>query len=152
MSCELKQGDASDPAAWWDGEPFDRILLDAPCTATGVIRRHPEIKWLRKKDQLAATTNLQAQLLRQLWPLVKPGGMLVYATCSILRAENHLQIRQFLEQQEDAEPAVADADWWVDQQGQQSGQGSGDPETYRQFAPGEQDMDGFFYARLRKKA
>jgi 16S rRNA (cytosine967-C5)-methyltransferase len=90
-------GDARQPAAWWDGRPFDAILLDAPCTASGIARRHPDVRWLRRPadiDHLAAT---QAQLLAALWPLLKPGGRLLYATCSIFKAEGHRQIDAFLQ-------------------------------------------------------
>lgn len=131
-------GDALHPDSWWDGAPFDRILLDAPCTATGVIRRHPEIKWLRGEGQVAEAVALQAGLLRTLWPLVKAGGMLVYATCSVLRDENSEQISRFTDSHGDARPETREVPW-------------GQPcESGRQILPGEADMDGFFYARLRK--
>ena len=80
-------GDAAEPAGWWDGRPFDRILLDVPCSATGVIRRHPDIKLLRRPEDIAALAARQLQLLRALWPLLAPGGRLVYASCSALQAE-----------------------------------------------------------------
>jgi len=135
----LLAADAANPDNWWDGIPFDRILLDAPCTATGVIRRHPEIKWLRSPEQVAEAVKQQAHLLKQLWPLLKGGGILLYATCSVLRVENSKQIQQFLEQNPDAEQMEIDAQW-----GRKLDAG-------RQTLPGEQEMDGFFYARLRKK-
>ncbi len=135
---QIRQGDAADPSAWWDDQPFDRILLDAPCTALGVIRRHPEIKWLRSPEQVDEAVALQASLLSQLWPTLKPGGILVYATCSILGDENSRQIRRFLESQEDAQ--AADPEVAYGQAG----------EAGVQILPGEADMDGFFYARIRK--
>jgi 16S rRNA (cytosine967-C5)-methyltransferase len=135
----LLAADAGEPETWWDGIPFQRILLDAPCTATGVIRRHPEIKWLRTFEQLQRAAATQARLLRRLWPLLETSGILLYATCSVLRLENNKQIQQFIEQHADAEPIAIDADWGREQ------------EFGRQILPGEHDMDGFFYARLRKK-
>lgn len=132
--------DAARPDEWWDGRHFDRILLDAPCTATGVIRRHPEIKWLRSPQQVDEAVALQAALLDALWPLLRPGGMLLYATCSVLPRENAEQVRAFLERRADAVAGLPDAEW-----GRNTRPG-------RQILPGEQEMDGFFYAGLRKKA
>jgi 16S rRNA (cytosine967-C5)-methyltransferase len=137
-STHLIAADAAETAKWWDGAPYDRILLDAPCSATGVIRRHPEIKWLRSPDQIENASKLQAQLLKRLWPLLKAGGILLYATCSVLRVENSGQIKRFIECQPDAELLETDANW-----GQKLDYG-------RQILPGEQEMDGFFYASLRK--
>ena len=134
----LLTADAAEPDAWWDGRPFDRILLDAPCTATGVIRRHPEIKWLRSPAQVDAALAQQRRLLDALWPLLTRGGMLLYATCSVLRAENERQVRDFLATRTDAAPDPIDGAW-----GRDTGHG-------RQILPGEQEMDGFFYARIRK--
>ena len=136
---KLIAADASLPDDWWDGKPFDRILLDAPCTATGVIRRHPEIKWLRDPDQVQEVGILQASLLRALWPLLAPGGILVYATCSVLQAENSDQVGNFLCDTADAEHLPLDVDW------------GREVEFGRQILPGDEDMDGFYYARLRKK-
>lgn len=135
---KLVAADAAEPTAWWDQQAFDRILLDAPCTATGVIRRHPEIKWLRSTRQLDEVVQVQSRLLNQLWPLLKPGGILVYATCSVLRQENNHQINQFLTTHGDAEAIPMDDTW-----GRKL-------DTGRQILPGEGGMDGFFYARLRK--
>ncbi|MGD8678895.1 MAG: 16S rRNA (cytosine(967)-C(5))-methyltransferase RsmB [Lysobacterales bacterium] len=134
----LQAADATDPSAWWDGEQFDRILLDAPCSASGVIRRHPEIKYLRNPGQVTEAVALQARLLNELWPLLKPGGMLLYATCSVFHAENSSQISQFAARVHDAESPPIPACW-----GRELDPG-------RQILPGEQEMDGFFYARLRK--
>lgn len=97
FSAQIICGDAADPTSWWDGTLYDRILLDAPCSATGVIRRHPDIKWLRRDADIDALVNLQKQILRAQWALLKPGGRLLYATCSVLPQENELQIIEFLE-------------------------------------------------------
>ena len=138
LHARLIIADATEPAAWWDGMLFQRILLDAPCSATGVIRRHPEIKHLRQEQHVHEAAQLQQRLLRRLWPLLDPGGILVYATCSIFRDENSTQISNFLAQQSDAGELLADVAWG---HGQQHG---------RQIFPGEQDMDGFYYAVLQK--
>lgn len=137
---ETRAADAARPDTWWDGSPFDRILLDAPCTATGVIRRHPEIKWLRTPQQVDDAVALQAALLDALWPLLRPGGMLLYATCSVLKRENGEQVMAFLEHRSDAVKALHGVEW-----GRDSGPG-------RQILPGEREMDGFFYAALHKQA
>ncbi len=123
---------------WWDGKPFDRILLDAPCSATGVIRRHPDIKLLRKPDDISQLVETQAQMLSSLWPLLKTGGMLLYSTCSILAEENDQQIQQFVHNTATAESQPIEANW-----GQRGKFG-------RQILPGESDMDGFYYAIIRK--
>jgi 16S rRNA (cytosine967-C5)-methyltransferase len=136
----LVAANAAEPDLWWDGGLYDRILLDAPCTASGVIRRHPEIKWLRNPGQVGQAAKLQALLLRQLWPLLKTGGILLYATCSVLRVENSRQIERFIELHSDAELLEINAGW-----GRKLEYG-------RQVLPGEQEMDGFFYASLRKNS
>lgn len=128
--------DAADTAQWWNGEGFDRILLDAPCTATGVIRRHPDIKLLRREADVAQTARLQAKLLRKLWPLLKPGGVMLYATCSVLKAENEQQVAAFLASTPDARERVIAAPW-----------GEARPHG-RQLLPG--DTDGFYFALLEK--
>lgn len=133
-------GDAATPAEWWDDKPFDRILLDAPCSATGVIRRHPDIRLLRRDSDIAQLANGQAAILTRLWPLLAPGGCLLYATCSMLAAENSAVITAFLAKQADAREEPIDADW-----GRQCAAG-------RQVLSGERDMDGFYYARLIKLA
>ena len=94
--------DAAVPAGWWDGRPFDRILLDAPCTASGIVRRHPDIPWLRRKADVAQLTTLQARLLDALWPLLGPGGRLLYVVCSVFPAEGSEQIARFVERQNEA--------------------------------------------------
>ncbi len=134
----LIQGDASIPGAWWDGQQFDRILIDAPCSASGVIRRHPDIKFLRKRNDIDAVIRLQSILLEALWPLLKSGGMLLYATCSVFPRENVGQIENFIATHQDAEPLVIDAEW-----GRATKVG-------RQILPGEDEMDGFYYACINK--
>jgi 16S rRNA (cytosine967-C5)-methyltransferase len=140
LSATTLANDAMETAAWWDGEKFHKILLDAPCSATGVIRRHPEIKWLRSSAQVDAVVRTQAGLLAALWPLLEPGGLLVYATCSILKRENILQIQRFLAEHADAVLEDPVVEW-----------GTAGP-LGRQIMPGEAGMDGFFYAVLRKSA
>lgn len=139
LTAELIHGDASKPEDWWQGDKFDRILLDAPCSATGVIRRHPDIKWLRRDSDIAALVQLQAEILDAMWQQLKPGGTLLYATCSILPAENSEQISQFVARTPDAVLAPLTAD-------------SEDQAFSWQILPNTQGMDGFFYAKLQKKA
>lgn len=137
LKANLLCSDASDLDAWWDGQPFDRILLDAPCSATGVIRRHPDIMWLRKSTDIEQLVTVQSELLDKLWTTLKPGGILLYATCSILPEENSEQIKQFLERQKNASLLSIVPDETKDKPG-------------RQILPGEDNMDGFYYARLLK--
>ena len=138
LQADLVRGDAAEPAAWWDGRQYDRILLDAPCSATGVIRRHPDIKLLRKYDDIAALANRQSEILRAQWPLLLPGGILLYSTCSVLADENARQVEQFLQTHADAEEVPIDAAW-----GRRCEHGM-------QILPGENEMDGFYFACLRK--
>jgi 16S rRNA (cytosine967-C5)-methyltransferase len=140
LTADTLTGDAGAPEQWWDKIRFNKILLDAPCSATGVIRRHPEIKWLRSREQVDAVVKTQAALLAALWPLLEPGGVFVYATCSILQRENEAQIQGFLKQHKDAESVTIKAEW-------------GTALTFgRQIMPGETQMDGFYYAVLCKSA
>ncbi|MEO6065569.1 MAG: 16S rRNA (cytosine(967)-C(5))-methyltransferase RsmB [Lysobacterales bacterium] len=137
--CNVLCADATAPETWWDGRPFDRILIDAPCSGTGVIRRHPDIRWLRRPQDVIAAIELQARLLDALWPLLAPGGRLVYATCSVLNDENAHQLAAFLARTpqaiaRDAVPHVF---------GIASGVG-------RQNLPGQAGMDGFFYAVVER--
>jgi len=92
LSATVRAADATDPASWWDGVPFDRILLDAPCTGSGVVRRHPDGKWLKRETDIAQLAALQQRLIDALWSLLKPGGRMLYATCSVFKAENGLQV------------------------------------------------------------
>jgi 16S rRNA (cytosine967-C5)-methyltransferase len=136
----LLQADAADTAAWWDGTPFDAILLDAPCTATGIVRRQPDVLLHRRASDLAALVALQGRLLDALWPTLRPGGVLLYATCSILRAENDGAVAAFLARTADASSEALGPDF-----GRIAGVG-------RQRLPGDAGMDGFFYARLRRRS
>jgi len=138
LKASLQTGDASMPNEWWDGKLFDRILLDVPCSGTGVIRRHPDIKLLRTPEDIDNLVNRQASILDAVWPLLAPGGMLVYSTCSIFKCENEQQVHGFLQRQSDAKEIVIDADWG------EAGI------TGRQILPGGHGMDGFFFARLIK--
>jgi len=102
LRATLKAADGRDTAAWWDGRPFDAILLDAPCSASGIVRRHPDVRWLRRPSDIDKLAQIQAELLDALWPTLKPGGRLVYATCSIFKTEGLSQIDTFLQRQGDA--------------------------------------------------
>jgi len=102
LQARIVVGDAAQPGSWWDGQAFDGILLDAPCTASGIVRRHPDVRWLRRLTDIAQLSGIQAQLLQTLWPLLKPGGALVYCTCSVFRAEGDNQIETFLAHHTDA--------------------------------------------------
>lgn len=138
LTATITQGDASNQE-WWDGALFDRILVDAPCSATGVIRRNPDIKLLRRKEDIPALATTQYDILEACWGMLKQGGTLLYATCSIFPEENEQQIQTFLAAHPDASTHQIDADW-----GQSSGAG-------RQLLSGDQGMDGFYYARLVKQ-
>ena len=114
LHATLTQADAADIDSWWDGTPFDRILLDVPCSATGVIRRHPDIKLLRRESDIVPLASIQLGLLEAMWSILKPGGRLVYATCSVFPQENHRIIQRFLKQQNQATLKTIDADWGRD--------------------------------------
>lgn len=139
VEAKITCGDGTNPDSWWDGEQFDRILLDAPCSATGILRRHPDIKVLRTPEELDKLTALQLKLLTKLWPLLKPGGSLLYATCSIMPKENTQIIAAFLQKHSDAlcEELVLNCG---------IGQAYG-----RQLLPKATGHDGFYYARLKKQ-
>ncbi len=138
LAADIRQGDATQPDAWWDGRPFERILVDAPCSATGIIRRQPDIKLHRRGSDIAAMTALQGRLLAALWPMLAPGGRLVYATCSVLRAENEAVLGAFVDARPDARLAGVPAAC-----GRDAGGG-------RQNLPGSGDFDGFYYACVDK--
>ena len=138
LHADLLAVDANHLQSWWDGEPVERILLDAPCSATGVIRRHPDIKVLRRASDLDRLTNLQFELLVNLWRTLAPGGVLLYATCSVLPEENELVIDRFLLQCSDAICESIDVGWGLER-------------SYgRQLFPKIDGHDGFYYCRLRK--
>ena len=101
IDMQIIEADAGETESWWDGNLFDRILVDAPCSATGVIRRHPDIKMLRHQEQMARLDKAQRTLLTKLWPLLRVGGRMVYATCSVLRQENDDQIHKLVEHVKD---------------------------------------------------
>ena len=142
LQAQVLAADAAQPARWWDGQPFDAILLDAPCTASGIVRRHPDVRWLRRESDIAQLAALQSQLLQALWPLLAPGGRLLYCTCSVFLAEGEQQVQTFLAHNTNAAllpspghliPANPAKDGAV-------------PDKQ----PG--DHDGFFYALLQKRA
>lgn len=135
LDAKLMAADATAPTKWWDGKPYDCILVDAPCSATGVIRRHPDIKLRRRPDDLTKLIRTQSQILDGVWPCLAPGGKLLYATCSLLAEENEQQVQNFVARRPDAAP-----DPW----------GSGGTPVGRQILPGEDGMDGFYYACLCK--
>ena len=139
----LLAADATALPTWWDGHPFDAVLLDAPCSATGIVRRQPDVLLHRRESDVEALAALQAHLLDTLWTTLAPGGVLLYTTCSILKAENDVQVAAFLARTGDAtiEPLDARFGRAVSLDGQLVG---------HQRLPGEDGGDGFFYARLRK--
>jgi 16S rRNA (cytosine967-C5)-methyltransferase len=143
LHAELKAGDARNPRGWWDGRPFDAILLDAPCTASGIVRRHPDVRWLRRPDDITALARIQAEMLDGLWPLLAPGGRLLYATCSIFPAEGRQQIDAFLQRMPPGSARLEP-------------QSPGhllplpDNEAPGLYGRGAVLQDGFFYALIRK--
>ncbi len=140
LSAQLRAADAADTGAWWDGQLFDGVLLDAPCTASGITRRHPDVRWLRRPGDVAQLAAQQARLLQALWPLLAPGGALLYCTCSVFKAEGHEQIQAFLARHTDAQSLPAP--------GHLLPAVGGTSVQLQDNASGEQD--GFFYALLRK--
>jgi 16S rRNA (cytosine967-C5)-methyltransferase len=139
LNAQLAVGDAAQPETWWDGRPFERILADVPCSATGVVRRHPDIKWLRRPTDLAGFAAQQLDILRALWRLLAQDGKLLYATCSIFNQENENVVSAFLAQQPDAQRlplAMPNMNPNINQ---------------GQLLPDDQH-DGFFYALLHKTA
>jgi 16S rRNA (cytosine967-C5)-methyltransferase len=142
LHADVRAADAGVPATWWDGRPFDAILLDAPCTASGIVRRHPDVRWLRRESDIARLAAQQARLLDALWPLLAPGGRLVYCTCSVFRAEGEARVAAFVAHNKDAlaQPAP----------GHLIPQSGANGQPVRDNLPG--DHDGFFYAVLQKRA
>ena len=135
LDAQLVVGDAAEPDAWWDGKPFQRILADVPCSASGVVRRHPDIKWLRRRTDIAGFAAQQLDILQALWRLLAQDGKLLYATCSVFGQENEQVVAAFLERQPDARRLP------VALPGKMGGQ----------LLPDDQH-DGFFYALLQKIA
>jgi 16S rRNA (cytosine967-C5)-methyltransferase len=144
LGANLVQGDAAFPERWWDGVPFDRVLLDAPCSALGVIRRHPDIRLRKSPADIDKLPALQARLLAAAWALLAPGGRLVYATCTLTRSENHDVVAAFLRTSADA--SVVPVESWENW----PGLGQSD-DLGRQILPGEAGADGFYYAALNKQ-
>jgi 16S rRNA (cytosine967-C5)-methyltransferase len=136
LRANLVAADAMEPTRWWDSRPFDQVLVDAPCSATGVIRRHPDIKVRREAGDIPKLLHTQSRILDAVWPCLAPGGKLQYVTCSILPEENTLQIKGFLARHPDAvaQPIEPGAD-----------------PTGKQIITGDDDMDGFFYASVYKR-
>ena len=141
LEARLVVGDAAQPGDWWDGVLFDGILLDAPCTASGIVRRHPDVRWLRRPSDIAQLAALQAQLLASMWRLLKPGGRLVYCTCSVFRAEGDTQIQTFLAHHKDA--------CLMPSPGHLLPQSSAPGPVFPDNLKGEHD--GFYYALLEKQ-
>lgn len=130
--------DVANVQVWWDGQLFDRILLDAPCSGSGVIRRHPDIKLLRRATDITPLSETQLRLLNALWHLLKPGGLLLYSTCSVFPEENEHVVERFMELREDAQAEKTDLSFGLDRS------------VGKQILPGQHGMDGFFYSQLRK--
>ncbi len=144
LNATVKVGDASKVAQWWDGKLFDKILLDAPCSATGIIRRHPDIKWHRTAEDINALVLIQAQILTALWETLKVGGKLLYATCSVLPQENSEQLKNFINKTANAKQITLDVSWGIVPTNK----------IGRQILPCTNDktasMDGFYYCLLEK--
>ena len=140
FTAQLVQGDAATPNAWWDGQPYDRILADVPCSASGVVRRNPDSKWLRRPDDIPGFARQQAAMLDALWPMLASGGKLLYATCSIFPEENALQVQAFIDRQNTISRATTGTD---------EVERCPLPMNNGQILP-DATHDGFFYALLRK--
>ncbi|MFT3790353.1 MAG: 16S rRNA (cytosine(967)-C(5))-methyltransferase RsmB [Rudaea sp.] len=139
LEADVRAGDAAEPAVWWDGRPYDRILIDAPCSATGIVRRQPDVKLHRRVGDVVRLAAAQSRILDALWPLLGNGGRLVYATCSVLAQENARQVASFLARNAGARLLDAAPEGWHRPQGGGA-----------QNLPGEHGMDGFFYAVLER--
>ena len=148
LEATVMAADAGQPSTWWDGEPFDAILLDAPCTASGIVRRHPDVPWLRRPGDVEQLVQQQARLLNALWPLLRPGGRLLYATCSVFKAEGAEQIQTFLATHADARALPAPGHLLPGLAGQTDSQRHADGISDN----ATRGTDGFFYALLVKQA
>ena len=142
LEARVRVSDAVDTAQWWDGQLFDAILLDAPCSASGIVRRHPDVRWLRRETDIAQLAQIQARLLKTLWPLVRPGGRLLYCTCSVFQAEGAGQIKTFLAHHNDA--SLLPSPGHLLPRHRQSEEQVPDNRLT--------DHDGFYYALLEKRA
>jgi 16S rRNA (cytosine967-C5)-methyltransferase len=142
LRADVLVADAVRPEQWWDGRPFDAILLDAPCTASGIVRRHPDVRWLRRESDVEQLAVQQAMLLAALWPLVRPGGRLLYCTCSVFMQEGSHQIEAFLAHNTNARLRPSPGHLLP----QSEGNARGVPDN------GLGEHDGFFYALLEKQA
>ncbi len=142
LQAQVLVADAAQPASWWDGDPFDAIVLDAPCTASGIVRRHPDVPWLRRASDVEQLAAIQAQLLAALWPTLRVGGCLLYCTCSVFRAEGDIQIQTFVEHNTDAALLPSPGHLLP----QLAAKGAAVPDNR------DSDHDGFFYALLEKRA
>jgi len=151
LGADVRLGDGRRPDDWWDGRPFDAILLDAPCSASGVVRRHPDIRWLRRAEDIPTLARTQAQLLDALWPTLRPGGVLVYATCSLFKEEGALQIDAFLQRHSGAEVHLDDRSPGhllpLPDNGSTGALASG----HRSIDAPALTADGFYYALLHKR-
>lgn len=141
LSARVLAADAAKPTNWWDGQLFDAILLDAPCSASGIVRRHPDVRWLRRESDIAQLALTQARLLQALWPLVRPGGRLLYCTCSVFKAEGETQIQTFITRHADV--ALRPSPGHLMPFNQKHDHVTPDNAT--------SDHDGFYYALLEKK-
>jgi 16S rRNA (cytosine967-C5)-methyltransferase len=141
LNAEIVVADAAQPKTWWDGQQFDAILLDAPCSASGIVRRHPDVRWLRRASDIAQLAAIQKNLLKTLWPLLRPGGRMLYVTCSVFRQEGELQVKTFVEHNTDCtlHPCL----------GHLRPQNSQTPAALVDNLAG--DHDGFYYALLEKR-
>ena len=142
VQAQIVAADAADTSKWWDGQLFDGVLLDAPCTASGIGRRHPDVRWLRRETDVAQLANIQAKLLKALWPLVKPGGRLLYCTCSVFKAEGETQIQTFVQHNTDA--------LILPSPGHLTPSNATSDVSLRDNVMGEHD--GFYYALLEKRS
>ena len=141
LEAQVVVADAAKVPSWWDGQPFDAILLDAPCSAAGIVRRHPDVRWLRRETDIAQLAVIQTRLLKALWPTLRPGGRLLYCTCSVFKAEGSEQIETFLARNLDAALLPSPGHLLP----------GGAPNDTVQYNPNG-DHDGFYYALLEKRS
>jgi 16S rRNA (cytosine967-C5)-methyltransferase len=142
LQADLRVADAARPQSWWDGVLFDAVLLDAPCTASGIVRRHPDVRWLRRETDITQLAQLQKELLNALWPVLKTGGRMVYCTCSLFLAEGQQQLQTFLANHSDA--MVLPSPGHLIPKNPANTNSLPDNGVY--------DQDGFFYALLEKRS